>query len=200
LFFLAGYEQINDITPNTSYNTYSDPNPTWITGDFSTATYWNSTTQSLQPLTIYDPLTPLHTVQDCNYPDGKCVTKQAHDAFAGNVIPKARIDQVAANILGYLSYLSPNVNPGAGYAPWTNNYQNLQVENDHWRNIVVKIDYKRMKRTHSRFTGLIRPARSLPLGCGRSQIGSSQWNGQGTAPAAQPTSLSGRASSNRTSC
>ncbi len=59
LFFLASYEEMKDILPNPSYNTYSIPNPAWLTGDFSTATYWNSTTQSLQPLTIYDPLTPL---------------------------------------------------------------------------------------------------------------------------------------------
>jgi len=129
---------MKDITPNPSYNTYSMPNPVWLTGDFSTATYWNSTTQSLQPLTIYDPLTPLQTVVDPI--DGK--TKQAHSPFPGNTIPSNRIDPVATNILSYLSYLKPNVNPGPGYAPWTNNYQNLQVEHDLWRNIVAKVDYK----------------------------------------------------------
>jgi hypothetical protein len=137
LFFVASYERMRDILPNPSYNIYSVPNPAWVTGDFSTATYWNSTTQSLQPLTIYDPLTPLHTVVDPH--DG--LTKQAHSAFPGNKIPSNRIDPVATNVLGYLSYVTPNVNPGAGYAPWTNNYAVNQVENDLWTNTMVKIDY-----------------------------------------------------------
>jgi hypothetical protein len=64
LFFIASYERMRDILPNPSSNTYSVPNSDWVNNyDFSTATYWNSTTKSLQPLTIYDPLTPLHTVQ-----------------------------------------------------------------------------------------------------------------------------------------
>lgn len=137
LFFLASYERMRDILPNPSYNTYSIPNPSWVTGDFSTATYWNSTTQSLQPLTIYDPLTPLHTIVDPH--DG--LTKQAHDPFPGNIIPKGRIDPVAANVLSYLSYVKPNANPGPGYAPWANNYQVLQVEDDLWQNLVVKVDF-----------------------------------------------------------
>jgi hypothetical protein len=128
---------MRDILPNPSYNVYSVPNPAWVTGDFSTATYWNSTTNSLQPLTIYDPLSPLHTIVDPI--DG--LTKQAHDAFPGNKIPTGRIDPVATNVLGYLSYVKPNANPGAGYAPWTNNYQVLQLENDLWQNAMVKVDY-----------------------------------------------------------
>jgi hypothetical protein len=182
LFFLVGYEELKDITPNPSYNTYSDPNPAWITGDFSTATYWNSTTQSLQPLTIYDPLTPLVTVVDPI--DGK--TKQAHSAFPGNKIPSNRIDPVATNILGYLSYLKPNVNPGAGYAPWTNNYQNLQVEHDLWRNIVVKVDYKPNDANTFSFRWT-HQGRSIfaNWGVGAPQSDPANGNGQGMAPAAQ---------------
>lgn len=137
LFFVASYERIIDILPNPSYNNYSLPNPAWVTGDFSTATYWNSTTNSLQPLTIYDPLTPLTSVVDPN--DGK--TKMAHSAFPGNKIPSDRIDPIAAKVLSYLSYEKPNTDPGPGFAPWSNNYAVNQVENDHWHNAMVKIDY-----------------------------------------------------------
>jgi len=137
LFFVASYEEMKDILPNPSYNVYSMPNPDWLTGDFSTATYWNTTTNSLEPLTIYDPTKPLRTVVDPI--DGK--TKQAYTAFDNNKIPKERIDPVAANIVAYYSYFKANTNPGSGYAPWTNNYENLQVEHDLWRNAMLKVDY-----------------------------------------------------------
>jgi hypothetical protein len=135
LFFLASYERMRDILPNPSYNTYSVPNPAWVTGDFSGATYWDSKTQTLEPLTIYDPLSPLHTVVDPH--DG--LTKQAHDAFPGNKI--TNIDPVAANVLSYLSWVKPNNNPGPGYAPYTNNYSVNQLENDLWTSTMIKVDY-----------------------------------------------------------
>ncbi len=182
LFFLATYEDLNDTLPNPSYNTYSIPNPAWITGDFSTATYWNSVTNSLQPLTIYDPLTPLTPVVDPI--DGK--TKLAHQAFTGNKIPGNRIDPVATNILSYLSYLTPNVNPGAGYAPWTNNYQNLQVEHDTWRNGALKIDYNPSDKNMFSFR-YSNQSRYLFANWGVGAVNSdpANGNGQGYAPAAQ---------------
>jgi Carboxypeptidase regulatory-like domain len=182
LFFLATYEKLKDILPNPSYNTYSIPNPAWLTGDFSTATYWNSVTNSLQPLTIYDPLTPLHTFVDPI--DGK--TKQAHSPFPGNIIPSNRIDPVATKILSYLSYLKPNVDPGAGFAPWTNNYQNLQVENDDWKNGAIKIDYNMSEKNMFSFR-YSHQARSIfaNWGVGAPKDDPANGNGQGTAPAAQ---------------
>ena len=182
LFFMGAYEKMKDILPNPSYNTYSIPNPTWLTGDFSGATYWNSTTQSLQPLTIYDPLTPLQTVVDPI--DGK--TKQAHSPFPGNIIPSDRIDPVAVNILSYLSDLKPNVDPGPGYAPWTNNYQNLQVENDDWHNAAIKIDFNPSEKNKFSFR-YSNQARSIfaNWGVGWPNSSPANGNGQGTAPAAQ---------------
>ena len=182
LFFLGTYEKLNDTLPNPSYNTYSIPNPAWLTGDFSTATYWNSVTNSLQPLTIYDPLSPLVTVVDPI--DGK--TKQAHSPFPGNKIPGNRIDPVAVNILSYLSYLKPNANPGPGYAPWTNNYQNLQVEHDGWHNGAIKIDYNPSTENMFSFR-YSNQARSIfaNWGVGAPQSDPANGNGQGTAPAAQ---------------
>lgn len=143
LFFVVSYEQMNELVPSTGYNVYSLPNPAWLNGDFSTATYWNNQTQSLQPLNIYDPLSPLQPVVDPI--DGK--TKLGHAQFPGNKIPANRIDPVGQTILGYLTRVykdqpSQIVSPGAGYAPYTNNYQNLQVERDTWRNALVKVDYR----------------------------------------------------------
>lgn len=142
LFYMVNYEQMIDIAPNSSYSTYSLPNPAWLTGDFSTATYWSTATQSLRPLNIYDPLTPLVTIVDPL--DGK--TKQAHSQFPGNRIPIGRLDPVGVKLAQYLTQVyadqpSQIVNPGAGFAPYTNNYTTLQIENDIWRNGTIKLDY-----------------------------------------------------------
>jgi hypothetical protein len=144
LFFVAGYERMRDILPNPSYNKYSLPNPAWVTGNFSGATYWNSTTNSLQPLTIYDPLSTPTQVKDpnCTVTATNNCMKSTHAAFTGNRIPTNRIDPVAANVLAYLSYLTPNHDPGPGFAPWSNNYFVMQSENDLWQNALAKIDYK----------------------------------------------------------
>ena len=180
LFFLGSYEEMKDILPNPSYNTYSIPNPDWLKGDFSTATYWNSVTNSQQPLTIYDPTTPLTSVVDPI--DGK--TKLAHSAFPGNKITK--IDPVATNILSYMDYLKPNVDPGAGYAPWTNNYQSLQTEHDLWRNGAVKIDYTQSDKNNFSFR-YSKQSRSITAnwGVGAPNSDPANGNASGFAPAAQ---------------
>ena len=43
--------------------------------------------------------------------------------------------------MSYYKYVTPNADPGPGHAPFTNNYQTLQVENDLWRSAMVKLDY-----------------------------------------------------------
>jgi Carboxypeptidase regulatory-like domain len=137
LFFTASYEEMLEVLPSNGYSFYSIPNPDWVNGDFSSAQYWNSTTQSLQPLGIYDPLTPLQTFVDPN--DG--ITKTAHSQFPGNKIPTNRIDPVGQAILNYLVQVKPNNNPGPGYAPYTNNWRSLVSESDIWRNALIKVDY-----------------------------------------------------------
>ena len=137
LFYTMQYEAMPDILPSQSYNVQSIPNPQWLTGNFSGAQYWNTTTASLQPLIIYDPLTPLTPVVD---PAGGG-TKMAHQPFPGNIIPGNRIDSVGSTIASYYKYLTPNVNPGPSFAPWTNNWETLQTEHDYWRSFMVKLDY-----------------------------------------------------------
>jgi hypothetical protein len=137
LFYTVSYEEMLEKLPSNGYSFYSIPDPAWVKGDFSNAQYWNSTTQTLQPLKIYDPLTPVQTVVDPN--DG--ITKTAHAQFPGNRVPSERIDPVGGAILNYLVQVQPNNNPGPGYAPFTNNWRTLQVEDDTWRNGLVKVDY-----------------------------------------------------------
>jgi hypothetical protein len=139
LFFTVGYEEMLDTQPSTGYSYASIPNPAWLKGDFSTAQFWDETTQSLQPLLIYDPLTPLTQVAD---PNDNNKIKTAHAQFANNVLTGSqRIDTVGANIVAYMAQLTPNNNPGPGYAPWSNNWKWLQTEDDTWRNGLVKVDY-----------------------------------------------------------
>lgn len=136
-FFLIQFEELNDTVPSTSGTTASIPPTAWLTGDFSNATYYNSVTKSLQPLIIYDPLTPLTTVVDPH--DGK--TKQMHSAFPGNIIPPSRIDPVGKNIAAQFAAVTPNVTPGAGYAPYQNNFYFLPTELDTYHSALVKIDH-----------------------------------------------------------
>jgi hypothetical protein len=160
LFYTIQYERMNDILPSQGFNTQSIPNPQWLTGNFgyfdpanpftSGPSYYNNVTHSLQPVILYDPLTPLTSTVDpnciANGGNTSSCTKLMHQPFPGNVIPANRIDPVAATILSYYKYLTPNINTNAGNlqpgtAPWTNNWQTLQVENDKWRSAMAKIDY-----------------------------------------------------------
>jgi hypothetical protein len=136
-FFLIQFEELNDTVPSTQGTTSSIPPTAWLGGDFSSATYYNSVTKSLQPLIIYDPLTPLTTVVDPH--DGK--TKQMHSAFPGNIIPTARLDPVGKNIASHFAAVTPNVTPGAGYAPYQNNFYFLPTELDTYHSGLVKVDH-----------------------------------------------------------
>ena len=152
LFYVVAYEELKDLHPNATTTTESIPNPAWANGDFSSAQFvyqvssgnkgvnpcGNGVTQCLQPLNIYDPLTPLASIVD----PIDLKTKMAHSQFPGNRIPTNRIDPVGLAIFNTYKYVTPNNNPGVGYAPYQNNYTYLPIEDDTWRNALIKIDYK----------------------------------------------------------
>ena len=147
-FFELQWDQSYESLPASSPTITSVPNPAWLTGNFQGATYFNTTTNTLLPLIIYDPLSPLTTFVDPA--DGK--TKTTHQPFANNIIPTtctpiapstrcSTINPVGAALAQYYNGIVPNFNPGPGFAPYQNNLQFIQVETDISRNGTVKLDY-----------------------------------------------------------
>ncbi len=136
-FFTIQWEQAYEDLPSTSASISSIPNPQWLTGNFAGAQYFDAQTQTLMPLIIYDPLTPLHNVVDPL--DHK--TKLAHSAFPGNIIPPNRLSPVGVALAQYFNGITPNYNPGPGNAPFQNNFYYLSVEHDLSRNGLVKLDH-----------------------------------------------------------
>jgi hypothetical protein len=165
-FFTFQWEQAYENLPSTSGTTSSIPNPDWLTGNFgSTATNPlgaefeftpASAAKNLRnlcpgvskcpvPLGIFNPTSGVVTMTDPN--DGS--KKPAHAQFAGNncgaigvpitcMIPGT--DPVGLAIGQYYKQITPNFNPGPGYAPYQNNYYFLPVEYDISRNFLAKID------------------------------------------------------------
>jgi hypothetical protein len=160
LFYVVAYEEMKELLPSTTI-TESIPNPTWASGDFSTQQFFYQVstsntgvnpcgvgvTQCLQPLLIYDPRTPLQSYVD----PIDLKTKMAHSQFPGNIIPMNRIDPVGQAMLSTYKYVTPNNNPGAGFAPYQNNYVFTPVEDDTWRNALIKIDWKVRERDQLSF-------------------------------------------------
>ena len=83
LFFLFGWEGIRDHNPVTGYLTV--PTDAERKGDFSALLNLRT------PTVIYDPATAVQN------PDGS-ITRQA---FAGNIIPAARINPIATKVMSY---------------------------------------------------------------------------------------------------
>lgn len=138
-FFTIQWEQAYENLPDSGLTTSSIPNPQWLTGNFSGAQYFNTTTQSLQPLVIYDPL---------QYVAG---STSVHLPFSGNIIPTtctptppntqcSHLNPVGLALAQYYAGTTPNNNPGAGVSPYTNNYVNQGVENDISRTGLVKLE------------------------------------------------------------
>ena len=161
-FFTAEWEQAYELLPSTNGNINSIPDPRWLTGDFSTAQYYNTTTHALAPDIIYDPLAPL--VSAIDPADG--VRKQTRSPFPGNVIPANRLDPVGVAIGQYYNTVAPNYNPGAGFAPFQSNQFFLPVESDISRNGLVKFDqnFGAKDRANIRWTGFERFATNSPAG------------------------------------
>jgi hypothetical protein len=140
-FFLLQFENWDETEPNTV--TTSVPMDGWASGDFSNATYYNSATQSQQPLVIYDPQS---VSQD------PVTGRWLRTAFPDNKIPAATLNtpgsKMAQKILSYMP--APNVAPRAGQNPFYDNYVIPEPIKTIYRNALAKLDYNLTSR--DRFT------------------------------------------------
>lgn len=143
-FFMFNYEGYKEASPNPT--TYTVPDEAQLRGDFS-----NLRDSQGRLITIYDPGT------------GQLVNGQwVRQPFPNNVIPRERINPIAARLIQY--FLRPNTTPTSG-DPWRNNYffgPNLAF--DEFRNVATKVDqnisdksrmffrYGYNKRTETRHT------------------------------------------------
>jgi hypothetical protein len=120
LFFMTNYERYREQAPYPV--TESVPASEFLTGDFSKLV----DAQGRQ-IAIFDPAS------------GRQVGNQwVRDAFAGNLIPQARINPVGKKILSY--YPAPNsITPGVGYTQ-TNYYAPDNWNRDDFYNVVFKFD------------------------------------------------------------
>jgi hypothetical protein len=145
-FFTIQWEQSYESAPGSSSVPWSLPNPAWLTGNFAGATYYDATTKSLMPLTIYDPYSPQTTFVDI---DGK--TKTSRTPFPGNIIPAtctpvapatqcAHIDPVGQAIAQYYLGIPLIGNTATGGVPWQSNHNWIQVQDFVTRNGLVKLD------------------------------------------------------------
>ncbi len=135
-FFTVQYEESKENLPNTGATINSIPNPAWTTGNFAGATYYDNVTQTVMPLIIYDPLSPLVSAVDPH--DGK--TKLTRTPFPGNIIPQNRLDPVGVALAQIYNGITPNNNPGAGVSAFQNNLYNIGIEYDLSRIGLIKLD------------------------------------------------------------
>ena len=139
-FFTLQWEQGYENLPDSGLTTSSIPDPRWLTGDFSTAQYYNTTSKTLQPLIIYDPL---------QYVPGSTTV---HLPFAGNIIPAtctptppntqcSHLNPVGLALAQYYAGTTPNHDPGPGVSPFTNNLVTQGVEYDLSRTGLIKLEH-----------------------------------------------------------
>jgi hypothetical protein len=192
-FFTLQWEQAYENLPNTGGNYLSIPDANWLQGNFgSTSTeplgiqYYDTVTKSLLPLGIYDPLQPLSPqaadpvdnvqkyarqqfgMNNCGGPAGSYKAPAANPPGTTVVcqIPINRMDPVGKAIAQYYTNLTPNNNPGPGYAPFSRNYYFLPIEYDTSRNGLFKLDHNFGSRDRGslRWTGFERFALQSPNG------------------------------------
>ena len=135
-FFTAQYENWNEVEPNTVVD--SVPDPSWINGDFSNLTYFNGTTKSLAPITIYDPLTVTQNASGQFIRTAFGPGNTLNPSSARNIIPASRINPVAQKILSF--YPKPNTGTPAGSNPFADNYTAAASDTDRYRNALGKWD------------------------------------------------------------
>jgi hypothetical protein len=121
LFFFGSYEGY--FSKRSQFTFYSVPDATLRNGDFSRALNANGSLQQ-----IFDPLT------------GNLATGTGREAFAGNLIPAARIHPIARTLVNM--YPLPNVE-GTGAGGFTNNYRTTQTATTDRHNFDAKINWNR---------------------------------------------------------
>jgi len=129
-FFMFNYEGYREGTPRPQ--TLSVPAKEFLDGDFS-----RNVDGQGRLITIYDP----RTGRDVN-------GVWTRDPFAGNLMPKDRINPIAKNILGY--FPAPNIHT-AGDDYTVNNYffsGHDALDKDRFYNLVIKFDQQFGSRHH----------------------------------------------------
>jgi hypothetical protein len=124
-FFSFGFENYGESSPAPVLT--SVPSLAQRGGDFSAL-----------PVTLYDPLTTrVNPNFNSSLPSSASNPQYIRDAFAGNIIPASRFNQVGKNIIE--SYPKPNV--GAATAVSNNFIASPNLSEDHFRNYIVRVDH-----------------------------------------------------------
>ena len=130
-FFLAQVENWKEIFPGVLLDTV--PEAQWLTGDFSDLQYYDAPSNSMKPITLYDPLTT-------HINSTGAAVRDPFPTVNGkiNQIPTNRISPFALAILKY--YPSPNTTPTPQSTSYTRNYVAPSPTTDIYRNALIKID------------------------------------------------------------
>jgi hypothetical protein len=128
MFFFAGWEGYKSRQGNSFIATV--PLPEMYTGDFSG--YRNASNQIIP---VYDPLTQCGT--GTNAACGASTVQR--EPFAGNIIPKSRIDPVSARIFGFPLIAAPN-QPGQAFTH-NFNYNTLATQGGNNDQVNGRLDY-----------------------------------------------------------
>jgi len=126
-FFLMQFENWNEIYPSVVLDTI--PEPQWLTGNFSDLSYYDKSTGTRQPITIYDPMSLK--------PNAAGTLERT--AFPGNIIPQDRLSPFAVKFLSYFP-TTPNAKSSPTQTSYADNYVSQDPVTDTYRNALMKID------------------------------------------------------------